>query len=94
MATMVYVPTCTSNFTWHASVNAPMCPLANRGSMYVDKDILQAANVVSVELQPSGVDATRIQDMAQLFGLMVLVLVGVWGAKQLLRIFSDDTTKD
>jgi flagellar biogenesis protein FliO len=62
--------------------------------MYVDKDILQAANVVSVELQPAGVDSVRIQDMAQLFGLMVLVLVSVWGAKQLLRIFSDDTTKD
>ena len=89
----MYLIGCTTPPSLSATSLADQCPVANRRAFPVDSAKLEAANL-QLELIPSSIESDRIQDMAQLFGLMVLVLVGVWGAKQLLRIFSDDTTKD
>lgn len=89
----MYLIGCTTPPVLSGTSLAAQCPIANRRAFLVDSAKLEAANL-QLELIPSSIESERIQDMAQLFGLMVLVLVGVWGAKQLLRIFSDDTTKD
>lgn len=39
-------------------------------------------------------DPQRVQDMTALFYAFLAVLVVVWGAKQLLNLFSGDTSKD
>lgn len=42
----------------------------------------------------SASDPARVQDMTQLFYALLLVLVVVWGVKQLLNLFTGDTSKD
>lgn len=39
-------------------------------------------------------DPQRVQDMTDLFYAFLLVLVTVWGIKQLLNLFTGDTSKD
>lgn len=36
------------------------------------------------------VDTTRVQDMSIVFGLALVALAGVWGSKQLIKLFSAD----
>lgn len=89
----VYLIGCTSPPNLAGTSLAAQCPVANRFTFVVDSVKLEAANL-SVEVIGDPFNSDRITDMAQLFGLMVLVLVTVWGAKQLLRIFSEDSTRD
>lgn len=42
----------------------------------------------------SSSDPARVQDMTDLFYVFLLVLVVVWGIKQLLNLFTGDTSKD
>lgn len=42
----------------------------------------------------SSSDPARVQDMTDLFYAFLLVLVVVWGIKQLLNLFTGDTSKD
>ena len=42
----------------------------------------------------SGPDPERMADMQSLFYAFLLVLVLAWGAKQLLNLFSGDTSRD
>lgn len=89
----IYLIGCTIAPNLSGTTLAAQCPIANRFSFVVDSAKLEAANL-SVEVIASPLDNDRISDMAQLFGVMLLVLVSVWGAKQLLRIFSEDSTRD
>lgn len=67
------------------------CPTAYRRSLVVDDIQLQAGQAVVQ------VDRTHNQeaynDMTTMFGLFVLAIIGVWGAKQLLNLFSSDTER-
>lgn len=49
---------------------------------------------VVVQIQPADVDLERVEDLSILFGLALVVLVAVWGAKQLLNFFSQDSGRD
>ncbi len=40
------------------------------------------------------VDTERVLDMTELFYAFVLVCVTVWGVKQLLNLFTGDTSRD
>lgn len=67
------------------------CPSSARRSLVVDDVQLQAGKAVVQ------VDRTHNQesydDMVQMFGLFVLVIISVWGAKRLLNLFSSDTER-
>jgi len=65
------------------------CPSANRRVIVVD-DVELAAAALEVSVKPEPIDSTRVADMQALFIAFVAVLVAVWGAKQLLRLFTDD----
>ncbi|WP_374670200.1 hypothetical protein [Acidovorax temperans] len=49
---------------------------------------------VVVQLEPAPPDEERITDLAALFGLVILACVSVWGAKQLLNLFSINPDND
>lgn len=48
----------------------------------------------SAEVSGVEVDPGRIGDMTALFYAFLVVFVAVWGVKQLLNLFSGDTSRD
>lgn len=44
-------------------------------------------------LKPQEMSAQDVQDRMDLFWLLVLALVSVWGIKQILRLFTGDTDR-
>lgn len=57
-----------------------------------DPDCVSGLKLVTVSDTESNPD--RVQDMSDIFYAFLLVLVAVWGLKQLLNLFSGDTSKD
>lgn len=57
-----------------------------------DPDCLSGLKLVTVSDTDSSPE--RVQDMTDLFYVFLLVLVTVWGLKQLLNLFSGDTSRD
>ena len=52
------------------------------------------AVTVVVQLEPAPPNEERMQDLLTLFGLVMVALVVVWGAKQLLNLFSINPDND
>lgn len=48
----------------------------------------------TITVQPVPIDPGRVADMQALFLAFLVVLVSVWGLKQLLRLFTTDTERD
>lgn len=87
----VYLVVCTTAPNIITNTYSNWCPAANRRVLVVDDIQLQVGQAV---IQ---VDRTHNQaaydDMLTMFGLFILVIIGVWGAKQLLNLFSSDTER-
>lgn len=49
---------------------------------------------VVVQLEPAPPNEERMADLLALFGLVILACVSVWGAKQLLNLFSINPDND
>lgn len=60
-------------------------------SIYTQLEIDALKQTIKVD---SSSDPARVQDMTDLFYAFLLVLVVVWGVKQLLNLFTGDTSKD
>lgn len=67
------------------------CANGRRGVIGLDPMKMQDATYTMVV--DSSVNTERVTDMATVFGLFIGALVVVWGAKQLLRLFTDDTER-
>lgn len=52
------------------------------------------STVTQLQIKAEELNPERIQDMMEMFWLFVLALIGVWGSKQLLNLFSTDSDKD
>ncbi|MBA4254299.1 MAG: hypothetical protein C0445_00300 [Polaromonas sp.] len=87
----VQIVACTVAPNITTTTYSSWCPAANRRILLVDDIQIQAGQAIVQ------VDRTHNQqaydDMLVMFGLFILALVGIWGAKQLLNLFSSDTEK-
>lgn len=52
------------------------------------------STVTQLQIKAEEFNPERIQDMNDMFWLFALALIGVWGAKQLLNLFTTDSDKD
>lgn len=52
------------------------------------------STVTQLQIKAEELNPERIQDIMEMFWLFVLALIGVWGSKQLLNLFSTDSDKD
>ncbi len=52
------------------------------------------STVAQLQIKEPEFNFERTQDMMELFWAFVLVLVSIWGAKQLLNLFSTDSERD
>ena len=87
----------------------PSTPVVNIGTRYLTNSvpllgiddacssglrIYTEAEIKALSSAGSAPDPERMADMQSLFYAFLLVLVLAWGAKQLLNLFSGDTTRD
>lgn len=49
---------------------------------------------VVVQLEPAPPSEDRIKDLGLLFGLVIAACIAVWGAKQILNLFSINPEQD
>lgn len=82
---------CVSAPNITTSTYASWCPAADRRVLVVDDVQIQAGQAI-VQVDRTH-NQTAYDDMLTMFGLFILALVGIWGAKQLLNLFSSDTEK-
>lgn len=47
-----------------------------------------SACTVKVQLEPAPIDQERIQDQTDLFYMMLMVCIAVWGGRQLYNFFN------
>jgi len=59
----------------------------------VDDAIIQSTSL-KINTTPDPINSQRVDDMVLLFVSFIAILVSVWGLKQLLNLFSGDTSKD
>jgi hypothetical protein len=85
----VNIVVCATTPNLTTTTYSAWCPAASRRVIVVDEVELAAA-VLEVSVKPEPIEPERIADMQTLFIAFLGVLVAVWGAKQLLRIFTDD----
>lgn len=52
------------------------------------------STVTELQIKEPEFNVERTQDMMEMFWAFVLVLVSIWGLKQLLNLFSTDSDKD
>ena len=84
---------CTTKPNLTTTTYSAWCPSANRRIIVVDDVELAAANL-EVSVKPEPVDPVRVADMATLVGLLLVAWAGIWGLKQIYRIFSGDMERD
>lgn len=78
------------------------CVKVESGSVVVDASCssgLQILTTAEIDVMKTikvdtASDPQRVQDMTDLFYAFLLVLVTVWGLKQLLNLFAGDTSRD
>ncbi len=46
------------------------------------------ACTVTVQIEPAPADAEKLADLGLAFGLMLMVCLLIWGARQMLRVFT------
>jgi len=68
------------------------CPISARSSIAFDSAQL-SAGLVTVSVDRTH-NQDSFEDMSLMFGFFILALVGIWGSKQLLNLFSTDTHRD
>lgn len=49
---------------------------------------------VVVQVEPAPPNEDRIEDLSLLFGLVIVAAVAIWGAKQILNLFSVNPSDD
>ena len=76
--------------------NTMQCVQFDSAGAVVSDPSCSAGFVIQTSAEVSGVqvDPGRISDMTALFYAFLAVFVVVWGVKQLLNLFSGDTSRD
>lgn len=85
-SSMVWTPGSTTGCTWVLFSQAEYTALNDRVATLEAK-----GGTIKVD---GTSDPQRVHDMTDLFYAFLLVLVTVWGIKQLLNLFTGDTSKD
>lgn len=93
MAT-VFVMACTGSLNVTTSDFSQWCPVNNRRIVGIDDSQQTQTASQSVTIATEPISAERVADMQALFLAFLAVLVTVWGLKQLLRLFTNDTERD
>ena len=92
MAT-VYIIACLQSPNTVTNNYGQSCPQSARIRLAVDDSVIQGTTL-EVTTKPEPVNPERVQDQYLLFLAFLAVIVVVWGLKQLLNLFSGDTSKD
>lgn len=56
--------------------------------------VLMSQNDLKLQVSPEPVSPDRVQDMYDVFLLLMVAFAAVWGLKQIARIFSGDMERD
>lgn len=56
--------------------------------------VLMSQNDLKLQVSPEPVSPERVQDMYDVFALLMVAFAAVWGLKQIARIFSGDMERD
>lgn len=56
--------------------------------------VLMSQNDLKLQVSPEPVSPDRVQDMYDVFLLLMVAFAAVWGLKQISRIFSGDMERD
>ena len=90
---IVYLIACIAQPNTATNNYSDSCPESARLRLAVDDSVIQGTTL-TVSTKPEPIDLERLADQYDLFIAFLVVLVSVWGIKQLLNLFSHDTSRD
>lgn len=95
MATCVSVlPTGSTIVTVGTTTGRSRMPLITEDPTCASGLVLMSQSDLKLQVSPEPVSPERVQDMYDVFLLLLVAFAAVWGLKQIARIFSGDMERD